>query len=64
MSAEALRVRVMLPGGRSPIVWSVVGRHVSPMGEVVELAAAGRRLVVPLSWCEPTDEPLAPLRSV
>ena len=39
-----------------PIVWVLVREHVSPLGPVVELAAAGRRLVVPRCWCRRTDE--------
>lgn len=49
---EAVRVRVL----DLPLVWVLVREHASPIGPVVELAAAGRRLVVPRCWCVRTDE--------
>lgn len=64
MTSEPIRVRLLLPDGWSPLVWTVVGRRRSPLGEVVELAAAGRRLVVPLLWVVATHLPAAPLRLV
>jgi hypothetical protein len=49
---EAVRVRVL----DLPLVWVLVRESVGPIGPVVELAAAGRRLVVPKCWCRRTDE--------
>lgn len=46
------------------LVWTVIRETTSPLGPTVELAAAGRRLVVPRSWVVRTDERPAPLRSV
>ena len=48
----AVRVRVL----DLPLVWVLVREHDSPIGPVVELAAAGRRLVVPRCWVVRTDE--------
>lgn len=53
MSApEPVRVRVL----DLPLVWVLVREHDSSIGPVVELAAAGRRLVVPRCWVARTDE--------
>jgi hypothetical protein len=47
-----VRVRVL----DLPLVWVLVRERESPIGPVVELAAAGRRLVVPRCWVRQTDE--------
>ena len=52
MIADPVRVRVL----DQPLVWVLIREHVSPLGPVVELAAAGRRSVVPRCWCRRTDE--------
>lgn len=58
--AEPVRVRVL----DHPLVWTLVRETTGPLGGMVELAAAGRRWVVPRSWVTRTDEPAAPLRQV
>ena len=66
VSAEKhVRVRVTLPDGTiDPLVWCVVLRRSTRIGDVLELAAAGRRLVVPVGWATVTEEPAASLRRV
>lgn len=46
------RVRVL----DLPLVWVLVRESAGPLGPVVEVAAAGRRLVVPRAWVRVTDE--------
>jgi hypothetical protein len=47
-----VRVRVL----DHPLVWVLIRETAGPLGAVVELAAAGRRLVVPRCWVRQTDE--------
>lgn len=59
-----VRVRVTTPTGPIDLVWTLIRETESPLGRVVELAGAGRRLVVPAAWVRVTDEAPAALRAV